>query len=146
MPEGELVVRLYEGAVGPTRLAQAQARAAVDARQRLTFSADLVPAEAGRHAGHMHVAGGLPLRPTPPGAAGMFPPRSICSPWIDCRSTRNPTQSRMPLALCRWWLAPPCQPHGHCQQSLAQLSLLYAQPAPCQLWCPPRSCSYSVTP
>ncbi len=26
MPEGELVVRLYEGAVGPTRLAQAQAR------------------------------------------------------------------------------------------------------------------------
>lgn len=76
VPEGELVVRLYEGAVGPTRLAQAQARAAVDARQRLTFSADLVPAEAGRHAGHMHVAGGLPLRPTPPVAAGMFSPSS----------------------------------------------------------------------
>jgi hypothetical protein len=68
VPEGELVVRLYEGAVGPTRLAQAQARAALDARQRLTFSADLVPAEAGRHAGHVHVAGGLPLRPAPPGA------------------------------------------------------------------------------
>ena len=68
VPEGELVVRLYEGAVGPTRLAQAQARAALDARQRLTFSADLVPAEAGRHAGHVHVAGGLPLHPAPPGA------------------------------------------------------------------------------
>ena len=85
MPEGELVVRLYEGAVGPTRLAQAQARAAVDARQRLTFSADLVPAEAGRHAGHMHVAGGLPLRPTPPGVAGMFPPSCTRN---KCRSSR----------------------------------------------------------
>ncbi|KAK9840821.1 hypothetical protein WJX81_007219 [Elliptochloris bilobata] len=73
VPEGELVVRLYEGAVGPTRLAQAQARAALDSRQRLTFSADLVPAEAGRHAGHMHVAGGLPLRPASAGSQQQGP-------------------------------------------------------------------------
>ena len=88
MPEGELVVRLYEGAVGPTRLAQAQARAAVDARQRLTFSADLVPAEAGRHAGHMHVAGGLPLRPTPSGAAGMFTPSRTCGSTCHTSNTK----------------------------------------------------------
>ena len=73
VPEGELVVRLYEGAVGPTRLAQAQARAALDAHQRLTFSAELVPQEAGRHAGHVHVAGGLPLRPAPAGTLALSP-------------------------------------------------------------------------
>ena len=54
---------LYEGAVGPTVLASAQAEARLDASQQLSFSADLAPAEAGRHSGHVRVRGSLPLRP-----------------------------------------------------------------------------------
>ncbi len=49
VPEGDVVVRLYDGAIGPTYLAQAQAQASLDAAQQLSFSADLAPAEAGRH-------------------------------------------------------------------------------------------------
>ena len=65
MPEGEVVVRLYDGAIGPTYLAQAQAQASLDAAQQLSFSADLAPAEAGRHSGHVRVSGNVPLRPSP---------------------------------------------------------------------------------
>ena len=60
-----MVVRLYDGAIGPTYLAQAQAQASLDAAQQLSFSADLAPAEAGRHSGHVRVSGNLPLRPSP---------------------------------------------------------------------------------
>lgn len=63
VPEGEVVVRLYDGAVGPTYLAQAQASASLNAAQQLAFSADLAPAEAGRHSGHVRVSGSIPLRP-----------------------------------------------------------------------------------
>ncbi|KAK9804274.1 hypothetical protein WJX72_004315 [[Myrmecia] bisecta] len=59
-PQGEVVVRLYEGAIGPTRLAGAQARAALDSAQRLTFSMDLTPAEH-RQTGYLRVNGMLPL-------------------------------------------------------------------------------------
>ena len=58
-----MVVRLYDGAVGPTYLAQAQASASLNAAQQLAFSADLAPAEAGRHSGHVRVSGSIPLRP-----------------------------------------------------------------------------------
>lgn len=67
VPEGEVVVRLYDGAVGPTYLAQAQAQASLNAAQQLAFSADLAPAEAGRHSGHMRVSGSIPLRPSAAG-------------------------------------------------------------------------------
>ena len=73
MPEGEVVVRLYDGAIGPTYLAQAQAQASLDAAQQLAFSADLAPAEAGRHSGHMRVSGSIPLRPALPSTAGEQP-------------------------------------------------------------------------
>ena len=65
-----MVVRLYDGAVGPTYLAQAQAQASLNAAQQLAFSADLAPAEAGRHSGHVRVSGSIPLRPPLPSPAG----------------------------------------------------------------------------
>ncbi len=73
-----MVVRLYDGAIGPTYLAQAQAQASLDAAQQLSFSADLAPAEAGRHSGHVRVSGNIPLRPSPalPGES-----TSICVEW-----------------------------------------------------------------
>ena len=65
-----MLVRLYDGAVGPTYLAQAQAQASLNAAQQLAFSADLAPAEAGRHSGHVRVSGSVPLRPPLAGTAG----------------------------------------------------------------------------
>ena len=64
VPEGELVVRLFDGAIGPTQLAQAQATASLDAAQRLSFSMDFAPAEP-RSGGFARVTGSLPLRPAP---------------------------------------------------------------------------------
>ena len=66
MPEGELVVRLFDGAIGPTQLAQAQATASLDAAQRLSFSMDFAPAEP-RSGGFARITGSLPLRPAPTG-------------------------------------------------------------------------------
>lgn len=63
VPEGELVVRLFEGAIGPTRLAQAQASAALDAAQRLRFGMDLAPLEP-RPGGFAAVTGSVPLHRT----------------------------------------------------------------------------------
>ena len=65
-----MVVRLYDGAVGPTYLAHAQAQASLSAAQQLAFSADLAPAEAGRHFGHVRISGSIPLRPS--AAGGRF--------------------------------------------------------------------------
>ena len=53
-------VRLYEGAIGTTRLRTADARAAIDARQRLDFALELAPSDA-RGAGHAKVSGIVPL-------------------------------------------------------------------------------------
>ena len=66
MPEGELVVRLFDGAIGPTQLAQAQATASLDAAQRLSFGMDFAPAEP-RSGGFARVTGSLPLRPASTG-------------------------------------------------------------------------------
>ena len=60
MPEGEILVRLFEGAVGPTRLAQATATARLDRQQRLAFDCHLEPAQA-RQTGHVNLSGSLPL-------------------------------------------------------------------------------------
>ena len=59
-PEGDLVVRLFDGAIGPTQLAQAQANASLNAAQRLKFSMDLSPVEA-RAGGFARVTGSVPL-------------------------------------------------------------------------------------
>lgn len=63
-PQGDVVVRLYDGAVGPTRLASAQARASIDGDQRLEFNVELAPAGP-RNSGHVNVRGTLPLHPAP---------------------------------------------------------------------------------
>lgn len=55
-----MVVQLCDGAIGTTRLATANARAAIDASQRLDFAVELEPAAA-RNAGHLKVAGVVPL-------------------------------------------------------------------------------------
>ena len=60
MPEGEIVVRLFEGAIGPTRLAQATATACLDSQHRLAFDCHLEPAQA-RQTGHVKLSGSLPL-------------------------------------------------------------------------------------
>lgn len=59
-PEGEILVRLFEGAVGPTRLSQATATARLDKQQRLAFDCHLEPAQA-RQTGHVKLSGSLPL-------------------------------------------------------------------------------------
>jgi hypothetical protein len=73
VPEGEVVVRLYDGAIGPTYLAHSQAQASLNAAQQLSFSADLAPAEAGRHSGHVRVSGSIPLRPSQIAPSGLPP-------------------------------------------------------------------------
>ena len=68
-PEGDLVVRLFDGAIGPTQLSQAQAVASLNAAQRLNFSMDLAPAEP-RVGGFARVTGSVPLASSsnkPPG-------------------------------------------------------------------------------
>ena len=60
VPEGEILVRLFDGAVGPTRLAQATATARLDSQQRLAFDCHLEPAQA-RQTGHVKLSGPLPL-------------------------------------------------------------------------------------
>lgn len=77
MPEGDLVVRLYDGAIGPTQLAQAQANVALDAAQRLSFGMDFAPAEP-RSGGLAKVKGSLPLFPRPqkqPNGETQFTPK-----------------------------------------------------------------------
>lgn len=68
-PAGEVAVRLYDAAVGPTRLAQAQASARLSESQQLTFNVDIVPAEGHRQSGHVKVVGVVPLSALDPAAA-----------------------------------------------------------------------------
>lgn len=80
VPEGEIVVRLFEGAIGPTRLAQATATACLDSRQRLAFDCHLEPAQA-RQTGHVKLSGSLPLiftnQPSAAVMPGPKPPRAL---------------------------------------------------------------------
>lgn len=63
-------MRLFDGAIGPTQLSQAQATASLDAAQRLKFGMDLEPAEP-RTGGFARVTGSVPLRsPAHPTAGG----------------------------------------------------------------------------
>ena len=74
-----MVVRIYDGAVGTTRLAQAEANAELDNEQRLSFSMHLVPADL-RQTGHVDLAGSIPLMPPPaPYKSSVVSLRSACS-------------------------------------------------------------------
>lgn len=82
-PEGDLVVRLFDGAIGPTQLAQAQAIASLNSAQRLNFSMDFAPAEP-KSGGFARVTGSLPLTPSsnlnvPKKGNGMHP---ACWLWF----------------------------------------------------------------
>lgn len=59
-----MFVQLCDGAIGTTRLATANARASIDASQKLDFAVELEPATA-RNAGHLKVAGVVPLSEVP---------------------------------------------------------------------------------
>ncbi len=75
-----MVVRIYDGAVGTTRLAQAEANAELDNEQRLSFSMHLVPADL-RQTGHVDLAGSIPLMPPPaPYKSSVVSLRGVCSP------------------------------------------------------------------
>ena len=56
-PEGVLSIRLYDGAVGPTRLSNAEAYLKVDERQQVTLKLEAVPSEM---RGFLKVDGSLP--------------------------------------------------------------------------------------
>jgi hypothetical protein len=60
-PTGEIAVRLYDAAVGPTRLSQAQASARVMENGQLSFTVDVVPVEGHRKSGHIRASGTIPL-------------------------------------------------------------------------------------
>ena len=80
VPEGSVVVRIYDGAVGTTRLAQAEANAELDNEQRLSFSMHLVPADL-RQTGHVDLAGSIPLMPPPaPYKSSVVSLQGACSP------------------------------------------------------------------
>jgi hypothetical protein len=70
-PTGEVAVRLYDGAIGATRLAAATASARLAEGGALSFNVDVVPAGGHRRAGHVRAAGTLPLRA--PLGAGLDP-------------------------------------------------------------------------
>lgn len=61
-PTGEVAVRLYDAAIGTTRLSRAEALARLNDAQQLSFNVDIVPADGhSRQAGHVRAAGTLPL-------------------------------------------------------------------------------------
>lgn len=60
-PTGEVAVRVYDAAVGQTRLAQAQASARLSDTMQLSFNVDVVPVEGHRKSGHVRAAGTVPL-------------------------------------------------------------------------------------
>ena len=75
-----MVVRIYDGAVGTTRLAQAEANAELDNEQRLSFSMHLAPADL-RQTGHVDLAGSIPLMPPPaPYKSSVVSLRDVCGP------------------------------------------------------------------
>lgn len=64
-PQGDVSVRLYDGAIGPTRLEVAEAQASIDAAQRLDFNIELQPS-APRASGHVQASGTIPLAEVSP--------------------------------------------------------------------------------
>ena len=68
------MVRLYDGAIGPTQLAQAEAHVSLNAAQRLSFGMDFAPVEP-RSGGLARVNGSLPLFAHPKSQSGIY----ICS-------------------------------------------------------------------
>ena len=70
-PQCNVAVKLLNGAVGPTRLAEAAAHVEVDAKQQLGFHLQMQPLDA---PGHLKVVGSVPLGPSAPASAA--PPGS----------------------------------------------------------------------
>ena len=60
-PTGEVAVRVYEAAIGPTRLAQAQAFARITENMLLVFNVDIIPVEGHRKSGYVRASGTVPL-------------------------------------------------------------------------------------
>jgi hypothetical protein len=60
-PSGEIAVRLFDAAVGSTRLAQAQASARLSEKMQMSFNVDVVPVEGHRKSGHIRASGSIPL-------------------------------------------------------------------------------------
>ena len=74
-PTGEVSLRLFDGVLGPTPLALAEASASLDAGQRLSFSCALEPADA-RGGGHVRASGSVPLRQPCARKTGLNKPNS----------------------------------------------------------------------
>ena len=70
-------VRLYDGAIGPTRLEIAEAQAAINATQRLDFNIELEPAEP-RASGHVKASGTIPLAEVQHATPAMHKHVSLC--------------------------------------------------------------------
>lgn len=81
-PTGEVAVRLYDAAIGKTRLSQAQATARLNDVQQLSFNVDIVPAEGHRQSGHVRAAGVVPLILLDGSAAG-----ATTAPQLEGSST-----------------------------------------------------------
>ena len=59
-PSGEINLRIYDGAIGSTRLSRAQASATLMDGENLSFELDLVPADGQRSSGHISASGNIP--------------------------------------------------------------------------------------
>lgn len=60
-PSGDIMMRVYDAAVGPTRLAKAQASAKLSAGTELGFDIDVIPLDGQRSSGCITASGTLPL-------------------------------------------------------------------------------------
>lgn len=88
-PTGEVAVRVYEAAVGSTRLAQAQASARLTENMQLTFNVDVVPVEGHRKSGHIRASGSLPFLPEGAAATVGDAPESSAGPMDVRLSVRD---------------------------------------------------------
>ena len=106
-------MRLFEGAVGPTRLATASATARLDSQQRLAFNCHLEPAQA-RHTGHVKLSGSLPLLFTTPSPHTVLSSTFLMAPVSPAHGMSDPPPPRHPAPSISYLL--PCLfpllPHG----------------------------------
>ena len=143
-------MRLFEGAVGPTRLATASATARLDSQQRLAFKCHLEPAQA-RHTGHVQLSGSLPLLLATPSPHTVLSSTFLTAPVLviplPCSSYEQPPSPPGTLPPSVSYLLPspfPLLPHGGLLQPLVCVfSLLHPThlphhtPPPCPLFAPP---------
>lgn len=130
-------VRLYEGAIGTTRLRTADARAAIDAAQKLDFGLELAPAESRHSSGHLKVSGVVPL-------SEVTPPSCASHHCLDCRRTLMHTWWLFYLAVFLFCLVPgTTQESTERHEVLARTALYKLFPAPhLGSGCLPTTCCY----